>query len=129
MKQLKNKRSEYASFLINKMEEGNKKKGSRMSMARGKFFYSIFSIFTPNPESIGFNDVKFGNNLARDSAGPRGFQRKSTAMLGIDSKFMSNIRGYREYSKKELTQDLKVDFYLFNQVKKIFSIFSHVKKV
>jgi len=41
------------------------------------------------------------------------------AMLGIDSKFM-NARGYREYSKKELTQDLKVDFYLFNQCKQIY---------
>ena len=44
MKQLKNKRAEYASFLVNKIEEGNKKKGARptaghrMSMARGIFF-------------------------------------------------------------------------------------------
>ena len=67
--------------------------------------------------------MKFGNNLARDSTGPRGFQRQSTAMLGIDSKFMSNIRGYREYSKKELTQDLKVDFYLFNQVRNLREIY------
>jgi len=50
MKQLKNKRSEYASFLINKMEEGSKKKGARptvagnrMSMARGTFSVRILA--------------------------------------------------------------------------------------
>ena len=78
-------------------------------------------------ESIAFNEAKF----TRDSIGGRGFHRQSTAMLGIDSKFMNasisrgkiflaknfSKGGYREYSKKELTQDLKVDFYLFNQVR------------
>jgi hypothetical protein len=63
----------------------------------------------------------------RNSIGGNMLERKSTQFFGLDSKFLknsgskkykklNNLIEYQEYTRKELSHDLKIDFYMFNQV-------------